>query len=132
MKPEKQTALLTALEAGWLIVEPETGRCWNARKMGRPIGGGGFVRYLLAKKPRPLGQALNGSGYRTVSLHISGKKFTFHVHQIVWLAAKGRIPPGKEIHHINGVKTDNRIANLALVTRAENLRYAREAKRNER
>lgn len=40
---------------------------------------------------------------------------------------KGPIPKGLEINHINGIRTDNRPANLEAVTRDENvMHYIRE------
>ena len=43
------------------------------------------------------------------------------VHSLVAEAFIGPRPVGKEVHHINGDKTDNRPANLAYVTHSENL-----------
>lgn len=45
---------------------------------------------------------------------------------MVWEYVHGPIAPGLDINHLNGVKTDNRIINLEVVTRAENNRHARE------
>ena len=42
-------------------------------------------------------------------------------HRIIWELHNGGIPDGKEIDHINGDKSDNRIGNLRVVTRSENL-----------
>ena len=45
-------------------------------------------------------------------------------HRYVWTQANGEIPKGKHIHHINGIKTDNRLENLKLVTHKENHRQS--------
>ena len=43
-------------------------------------------------------------------------------HVLVWEAHHGPVPPGMELHHINGDKLDNRIKNLRLVSRIEHKR----------
>ena len=45
-----------------------------------------------------------------------------YVHRKVWEEHHGPIPSGMHIHHINGIKDDNRIENLELVTHTENMR----------
>ena len=61
------------------------------------------------------------SGYRQVYLK-KGK--TIQAHRFIWEAVHGPIPDGLFINHINGNKRDNRLANLELVTHAENIRHA--------
>lgn len=48
------------------------------------------------------------------------------VHRIVAIAAYGVPEPGLDTAHLNHVRADNRAANLAFVTRKENLQQSRE------
>lgn len=58
-----------------------------------------------------------GSGYRTPYGYrmrkINGRAWMEH--RLVWEKAHGPIPATHEIHHRNGVKDDNRLANLELI-----------------
>jgi len=51
-------------------------------------------------------------------------------HRTVWSAMYGSIPEGREIDHINGDRADNRLENLRLVTRQENMRNAKKSNAN--
>jgi hypothetical protein len=59
-------------------------------------------------------------GYLKVKLH--GR--VYQTHRIAWLLIHGEWPKF-EVDHINGVKTDNRLANLRVATRSANLRNAK-------
>lgn len=57
-------------------------------------------------------------------LRVHAGRGSASVHRIVWESVHGPIPVDREINHINGIKSDNRIANLELVTRGENIAHA--------
>lgn len=77
---------------------------------------------VLGKRGRPIGQIKRG--YRRVS--IDGKYVS--VHRLVAAAFLGDIA-GKEVHHKNGIKTDNRAENLEICTRTEHCGYLDETVR---
>jgi hypothetical protein len=60
-------------------------------------------------------------GYAVAHLCYEAKRRDFPVHRCVWRAHRGEIPKGLEINHINGKRTDNRLENLELITRSENI-----------
>jgi hypothetical protein len=94
--------LLTQTELKKLFfIDPETGEC--VRRNGRPTG------------------SLSQKGYLRTT--IGGREY--RLHRLVWLWVHGEHPPeDMVIDHINGVKTDNRIANLRLATVCQNTAYA--------
>lgn len=57
-----------------------------------------------------------GAGYRHTRVNGTHKL----LHRIIWEHVNGPIPEGMYIDHINGVKDDNRISNLRLVTPMQN------------
>lgn len=64
-------------------------------------------------------------GYKTVRL--DGK--SYKLHRLAWLYVHGTWPVG-DVDHINGNRSDNRIANLRDVSRKVNLENQRAAKNN--
>jgi hypothetical protein len=62
-------------------------------------------------------------GYRTLSSMVHGADYGRREHQVVAEKMLGRpLASGEVVHHINGVRDDNRPANLAVMTRAEHVR----------
>jgi len=67
----------------------------------------------------------NQRGYlRTILAHRSSKSWDVRIHVLVAAAFIGPYPPGKEINHKNGIKTDNRAANLEYVIHQSNVQHA--------
>ena len=46
------------------------------------------------------------------------------VHRVIWERVNGPIPEGMEINHLNGIKDDNRLENLEVVTHSDNVKHA--------
>lgn len=66
-----------------------------------------------------VGTKVSSNGREYLCTEVKGK--LYKIHRIVWLMCNGDWPDG-EIDHINHKTTDNRIANLRVVSRAENLK----------
>lgn len=77
---------------------------------------------IYGRRGRPVGSC-DSSGYLQIDLRSRGEGMV-SAHRFIFEAARGPIPADREINHRNGVKTDNRIDNLELVTHAENVRHA--------
>lgn len=43
-----------------------------------------------------------------------------YIHRLVWTGFHGGIPEGLQVRHLNGVKSDNRLVNLAVGTQSDN------------
>ena len=68
-------------------------------------------------------------GYLQVVLYKDGKKKTYRLHRLVWESFNGSIPEGYEVNHINEDKTDNRLCNLNLMTRTQNVNWGTKIER---
>ena len=68
------------------------------------------------------GRYLNGAGYVMVwdpGHPRAGRNGYVREHIKVWMDAQG-LPEGFNVHHLNGIRDDNRLENLAAVPRADN------------
>lgn len=63
-----------------------------------------------------LNQRKDYQGYFTVKIN----KIDKHVHKLVLLTFRGERPAGKQSRHLNDIKTDNRLENLAYGTPSQN------------
>ena len=75
---------------------------------------------------KPIGRTI-ANGYLGIGMYNGfSKHVNVLVHRIIYLYIVGDIPEHMQINHKNGVKTDNRIDNLEIVTPSENMRHARD------
>ena len=87
----------------------------NVRSKRIPNSGKRFGQWRLLKP------AINSRGYLSVNLCLHGKQTTHLIHHLVadaFLPAKGSTDT--VVRHLNDVKTDNRVENLARGTRSDN------------
>lgn len=77
----------------------------------------------------PEGRILTGGrdkdGYRRAVLCAGGTRKSLRMAALVAEAFIGERPPGMVLRHLNGVRTDDRVENLAYGTQAENIRDKR-------
>ena len=59
-------------------------------------------------------------GYVRPGMCINGEFKQFYAHRKIWEFYNGPIPDGLVIDHINGIRHDNRLSNLQLVTTSQN------------
>lgn len=92
-----------------LAYDAETGVfTWKPNESGSPQWNGRFAG-------KATGSVDSDTGYVRIRL---GSKL-YYAHRLAWLLTTGDWPAG-QIDHRNGVRTDNRLANLREATRAEN------------
>lgn len=96
-----------------LCCDPTTGEFSWLRESRRGIRADGSVG------------TVNGQGYKQINY--KGKIYLLH--RLVWLFANGEWP-AKNLDHINGTRSDNRIENLRLATYQDNARNQKLHSRN--
>lgn len=83
-------------------------------------------RYNKKGVMREVRPKVNKSGYLYIGIY-SGigadkKRIWQRIHRVVYREFVGPIPQGMEIDHINNVKTDNRLENLQILSKTDNIR----------
>ena len=91
---------------------------WQVSNLGR-IKGPKKIRTLQFTWDKK-----RGKRYLFVSFTRNKKTTVVRVHRAVVEAFIGPIPPGKQVNHKNGIKTDNRLDNLEICSPRENIRHS--------
>lgn len=86
--------IMEKIRSGEWVPSLDTGQVYSTRKKG----------FLTPRKTR---------GYSMISY--------VRLSHIIWIVANGAIPYGMQIDHINGDREDDRLCNLRLVSRSENI-----------
>ena len=97
---------------------------WKDIYNGYQVSNLGRVKSLKRHEEKIMTPQANRFGYLLAHFRVNGKDKMKAVHRVV---AESFIPNPdnkREINHINGDKTDNRVENLEWVTRGENLCHA--------
>lgn len=83
----------------------------------------GEVRSIMVKtkKRMKIMKQQSWKGYKKIVLRKDGKRHFYQVQHIIWEAFNGPIPPGMEIDHIDGDRSNNRLENLRAVSHLTNL-----------
>lgn len=108
--PERAVAAF--VECGDLSVD-ELGRVW------RHVIRVGSARKEKTLSPPRRTETMQVTGYTHVKVNILWNRVVCKTHRLVWFLHNGEIPEGCEIHHINEVRHDNRLSNLACLTRSK-------------
>lgn len=84
------------------------------------------LKGFWCREDRPLKLHLSNTGrFRVRLCNRDGRQGQkFQVHRLVWEAFRGPIPARLTINHLNGVPTDNRLANLELATMSAQMLHA--------
>lgn len=91
------------------------------RFMCNPIEGKLYYKIWVSGLPKDcVGKEAGYSQAGRRIVRISGK--SFYVSRIIWAVARGRISKSMEIDHIDRNRSNDKISNLRIVSRGENLR----------
>ncbi|MCK9544728.1 MAG: HNH endonuclease [Novosphingobium sp.] len=112
-----------------LRYEPETGKLFWRRRGPEWFPSQGTMKSFNTQHAGKEAFTSVSDGYRTSSIAYMGRAFSLRAHRVIWAIVHKSWPSG-EIDHINGVRDDNRIENLRVVSLRENCRNQRLRKTN--
>lgn len=126
---QKYTDLTKDVLDQTLIYCPSSGQLtWRPRSRDWFKSNASYVRYNKLSANTPALTANNGEGYKTGTLLGARVK----AHQVIWVMLHGSLPEkGKEIDHINGDRSDNRLENLRCVDKSDNSKNQKLCSRNQ-
>lgn len=76
------------------------------------------------RKGKLLKPATDKDGYLRITLTNNGKRKSYCVHRLVAKAFLDNYDNKLQVNHINGIKNDNRIENLEMVTLQQNIKHS--------
>lgn len=82
--------------------------------------------YIRTQKPRVIAQYKKKNGYLSLHLSADNSFKNAYAHRLVVEAFIGAIGEGKEVNHLDKNKTNNRVENLEICSRKENMAYSKE------
>jgi hypothetical protein len=81
---------------------------------------------VISKYGKEMKHQVCSNGYHRICFNINGKRYTTGVHRVVAYKYIDNPENLTDVNHRNGNKGENNRSNLEWVTRAENMRHARE------
>lgn len=75
------------------------------------------------RKNKYLSHSLAGAGYCQLILRKDGINYNRYIHRLVMENYSSDWDPSLDVNHINGIKTDNSLSNLQMVTKSQNTQH---------